>query len=53
MALTGSKVKIRLVLICIILGTIPTLIVGIFSVYKGAQAIQNKVDEGNMRNLKK
>lgn len=51
MALTGSKVKIRLVLICIILGTIPTLIVGIFSVYKGAQAIQNKVDEGNMRNL--
>ncbi|HZK27509.1 MAG TPA: cache domain-containing protein, partial [Thermoclostridium sp.] len=51
MKLSGSKVKIRLVIICILLGTIPAIIVGVYSTYRGSQAIQDKVNEGNTRNL--
>jgi YesN/AraC family two-component response regulator len=51
MKLFGSKVKIRLVIICILLGTIPAIIVGTYSTYTGSQAIQDKVNEGNTRNL--
>lgn len=45
------SVKIRLVIICILLGTIPAIIVGGFSTYSGSKSIQNKVNESNMRNL--
>lgn len=51
MKLSGSTVKIRLVIICILIGTIPAIIVGAFSTYRGSKAIQDKVNEGNMRNL--
>ena len=44
------SVKIRLVIICILLGTIPAIIVGGFSTYSGSKSIQNKVNESNMRN---
>ncbi len=49
--LSGSKVKFRLILVCILLGTIPAIIVGAFSFYRGSKTIQDKVNEGNMRNL--
>lgn len=51
MKLSGSTVKIRLVIMCILLGTIPAIIVGAFSTYRGSKSIQDKVNEGNMRNL--
>lgn len=51
MKLPGLTVKIRLIIICILIGTIPAIIVGAFSTYKGSKAIQDKVNEGNMRNL--
>lgn len=51
MKLSGSTVKVRLVIICILIGTIPAIIVGAFSTYRGSKAIQDKVNEGNMRNL--
>jgi len=44
-------VRIRLVIICILLGTIPAIIVGVFSTYSGSKSIQDKVNESNMRNL--
>ena len=51
MKLSGSTVKVRLVIICILLGTIPAIIVGVFSTYSGSKSVQDKVNEGNMRNL--
>ena len=51
MKLSGSRVKIRLVVIYILLGAIPAIVVGVFSFYRGSAAIQNKVNEGNVRNL--
>lgn len=49
--LSGSKVKLRLIIICILLGTIPAILVGAFSFYRGSETIQDKVNESNMRNL--
>jgi two-component system response regulator YesN len=51
MKLSASTVKARLVIICILLGTIPAIIVGGFSTYRGSKSVQDKVNEGNMRNL--
>jgi AraC-like DNA-binding protein len=42
-----STVKLRLILVCILIGTIPAIIVGSFSYYKAAEVIQAKVDSGN------
>lgn len=42
-----SNVKVRLILVCILIGTIPAIIVGSFSYYKAAAVIQEKVDRGN------
>ena len=49
--LSGSRVKLRFIVICILLGTIPAIIVGAFSVYRGSQTVRDKVNESNMRNL--
>lgn len=49
--LSGSRIKFRLIIICTLLGTIPAFIVGAFSSYRGSKTIQDKVYEGNMRNL--
>lgn len=51
MKVLNSRLKIRLILICILLGTVPAVIVGIFSYFKAADTIQSKVDEGNSRIL--
>lgn len=51
MKLSVSTVKVRLVIICILIGTIPAIIVGVFSTYSGSKSVQDKVNEGNMRNL--
>lgn len=51
MKVLSSKIKVRLIMICILLGTIPAVIVGVFSYFKAADTIQNKVDEGNARIL--
>jgi len=50
MKITGS-VRLRLIIVCILLGTIPAIIVGAFSTYNGSKSVQDKVNEGNMRNL--
>ena len=42
-----STVKFRFILVCILIGTIPAIIVGSFSYYKAADVIQIKVDSGN------
>lgn len=49
--LSGSRVKLRLIIICILLGTIPAILVGAFSFSRGSETIQDKVNESNMRNL--
>ena len=51
MKIIGLGVKTRLIIICILIGTIPAIIVGIFSFYRDSKTIQTKVNEGNMRNL--
>ncbi len=43
-----SNVRLRLILICILIGTFPAIIVGAFSYYKAADVIQEKVDNGNI-----
>lgn len=47
----GSKVRLRFILICILLGTLPAVVVGVFSYYRASRTVQEKVDEGNMQIL--
>lgn len=48
---SGFKYKYRIIIAFILLGTIPPIIVGMFSYYKSSNMIQNKVDEGNTQVL--
>ena len=51
MKVLNTTLKKKLIILCMLVGTIPAVIVGIFSYSKASDTIQNKVDEGNMRIL--
>jgi two-component system response regulator YesN len=46
-----SKIKFRIVVTLLLLGIIPTMILGVFSYNKSSKIIQKKVDEANMNLL--
>jgi two-component system response regulator YesN len=45
------KFLLRLFLFCMLIGTLPTLILGVFSYQKSSEIIEDKVAKGNMLNL--
>ncbi len=47
MKLFQSRFQMRLIISCILLGTIPSLLIGVFSYLKSADIIQRKVNESN------
>lgn len=51
MKVLNTTLKKKLIILCMLVGTVPAVIVGIFSYSKASDTIQNKVDEGNMRIL--
>lgn len=51
MRLFASKYLVRLVLYCVILSTIPVMLLGALSYYKARDVIQTKVNEGNRQLL--
>lgn len=46
-----SKLLKKTVLTCMILGTVPSVVIGTFSYYKASSMIQSKVDEGCVNRL--